>query len=741
MDAEIPGGVGLEPAGIQLLRKLPFRTRLVLVVSVPLLVLVGFAGFTIKDRFDALGAAEQYGQLVGPFEALTQVSRAVGDEAVVSADPDAPKAELADARRTTEAAAAALDAALPQLDGNVSDPTRLAAREVANRLVERGPNENLAAVGASALSAASQVAREVEDSNLATSLSAIVDLRRQQLAISEEAAVVTGYLAGSAPELDGWVTAITEQAAQARLFAETATVPERSAYEHSRSGDVPRDPVRAAVGSALPTEFPSVTTTPAEYRAVYAGKQTAADRGVAAVQQVVNEEADARQSHTRGVAIVVALGTAAVIWMALMLIWALVHSVSKPLRALTRSAREVSERRLPLLVDTLHRGGDLEVDALGDLTPIRVDSKDEIGELAKAFNTIQEVTVTVAREQSELLKKGIGDLYVNLARRNQSLLDRQISLIDDLEASADPDELASLFELDHLATRMRRNAESLLVLSGSEQPRHWGTSVPVVDVVRAAAAEIADFARLHAHGFEGDVAVVGHAVADLTHLVAELLENATAFSPPQTPVTVGGRMLDQRFVIGVTDRGIGMDEPRIAAANALLARPPAPGLALSRTLGLHVVAHLAARHGIHVQLRAASPSGVTALVVLPRTVLATTEGEHAPEHAQPPTRESAAAAEPVEREAEPEPVAVGVATAPFTHEAAAIAANSVTNGNGNGNGNGRGLTARVPGSHLTHQPSDAASPTGEVRPRPESVHDMLSRHERGKRDGHGKGLS
>ncbi|MEX0665638.1 MAG: HAMP domain-containing protein [Acidimicrobiia bacterium] len=733
-----------------MLRKLSFRSRLVLVVSVPLLVLLAFAGVTITDRFGALSAEEQYGSLVGPFEVLTEVARAAGDEAVVAADPSASARELAAAHRSTNAAAAALEDAMPQLDGNVSSGTRRNVRDVANRLVERGGDAALTAIGASALSAASNVAREVEDPNLATSLSAIVDLRRQQLAMSVETEVVTSYLAGGAPDLDDWVTAITEQTAQARLFAENATAPERSAYAHSGARNLPADPVRAATSGALPREFPAVTTTPAEYRDIYARRQAAADLGVVEVQGVVNAEADERQSETRGVAIVVALGTAAVIWMALMLIWALVRSVSKPLRALTRGARDVSERRLPLLVDTLHRGGDLSADALGDLTPIRVDSKDEIGDLAQAFNTIQEVTVTVAREQSDLLKKGIGDLYVNLARRNQSLLDRQISLIDDLEASADPDELASLFELDHLATRMRRNAESLLVLSGAEPPRHWGTSVPVVDVARAAAAEIADFARLHAHGFEGEVAVVGHAVADLTHLVAELLENATAFSPPSTPVTVGGRMLDQRFVIGVTDRGIGMDEPRIAQANALLARPPAPGLALSRTLGLHVVAHLAARHGIHVQLRPASPTGVTALVVLPPTLLTHVEAAAeteaaaavvpiaAPERARDP--EPITVAEPTEPVAdepeparEPEPAVVGAAPA-FASDAATEA-----NGKGNGNGNGNGLVGRVPGANLTHQPGDSTPAVGEARPRPEGVHDLLSRHERGKRDGKGKG--
>lgn len=706
-----------------------------LVVSVPLLVLLVFAGVTITDRFQALAVEEQYGSLVGPFEALTEVSRAVGDEAVMAADPDVPRRELTAAHRRTNAAAAALDTVMPQLDGNVSNATRRAVRDVANRLVERSDASTLTAVGASALSAASKVAREVEDPTLARSLGAIVDLRRQQLAFADEAVVVIEHLAGGLPDVDDWVRAITEQQAQARLFAESGSAVERAAYAASGATNTPGDPVRAAVTTTLPREFPVVTTTPREYRDLYADRQTAVDGGVIAVEDVVNAEADARQSHTRGVAIVVALGTAAAIWMALMLMWAMVRSVSRPLRALTRRAREMSERRLPQLVDTLHRGGDLGEEGLTDLSPIRVESKDEIADLAKAFNTIQEVAVTVAREQSELLKKGIGDLYVNLARRNQSLLDRQISLIDDLEAAADPDELASLFELDHLATRMRRNADSLLVLSGAEQPRHWGESVAVIDIMRAAAAEIADFARLHAHGFEGDVTIVGHAVADLTHLLAELLENATAFSPPSTPVTVGGRLLDQRLVIGVTDRGIGMDEPRIAEANALLARPPAAGLALSRTLGLHVVAHLAARHGIHVQLRPASPTGVTALVVVPPTLLArdeqpaTANGETAVSEplvaAVPVATDEDDAPEselndPVEPPREPEPVMAG--------------APSVTT-----NGTGPGLAARVPGTHLTHQPGDGTPADGEVRRRPEGVHDLLSRHQRGKRDGRGKG--
>src|SRR5262249_37484542 len=180
---------------------------------------------------------------------------------------------------------------------------------------------------------------------------------------------------------------------------------------------------------------------------------------------------------------------------------------------------------------------------------LTVASNDEIGELARAFNTIQETTVRVAEEQASLLRKGIGDLYVNLARRNQSLVDRQISLLRVREAlAANPRQDLSLFQPDPLATRMRRNVESLLVLSGAGQARQWSESIPILAVVRAASGEIADFARVSFVGFEGDVAIAGNAVADVTHILAELLENATAFSPPGSPVVVAGMLAERRLV-------------------------------------------------------------------------------------------------------------------------------------------------------------------------------------------------
>ena len=215
------------------------------------------------------------------------------------------------------------------------------------------------------------------------------------------------------------------------------------------------------------------------------------------------------------------------------------------------------------------------------------------------------------------------DLLTNLARRNQSLLYRQLDIINQLEESEqDPDALAELFRLDHIATRVRRNAENLLVLSGEQPPRTWSEPVPLRDVLRAAIAETEDLSRV-VSVVDEQTAVIGHAVTDLTHLLAELTENAVRFSPPDTSVTVRSRPDRQEpgaWLLTVEDWGIGMAPEVLAATNALLADPPELDLSVSQRLGFHVVARLAARHGIEVALSATPGSGVTALVRIPATL-------------------------------------------------------------------------------------------------------------------------
>jgi HAMP domain-containing protein len=314
-----------------------------------------------------------------------------------------------------------------------------------------------------------------------------------------------------------------------------------------------------------------------------------------------------------------ALLIAVILAIALLALFAVARSMARPLQRLRAGARDIAERRLPDAVERLRTtdAGGLDV----PVEPIGIRSRDEIGQVAQAVDEIQEVAVRLATEQAAL-RRSIGDMFTNLARRSQTLIDRQLELIDDLERNeADPETLEHLFRLDHLATRMRRNAEDLIVLSGADPGRHWAQRMTLVDVVRAAAAEVEEYQRVEFLPL-ADLEVTAHASIDVIHLLAELIENATAFSPPNTKVQVAGQAVPHGYVLEIEDRGLGMSDEELIQANERLANPPEIDFALSRVLGLYVVGRLAQRHGIKVQLRHSWYGGVTALSLLPHALLA-----------------------------------------------------------------------------------------------------------------------
>ncbi|MFE3196654.1 nitrate- and nitrite sensing domain-containing protein [Embleya sp. NPDC055664] len=291
------------------------------------------------------------------------------------------------------------------------------------------------------------------------------------------------------------------------------------------------------------------------------------------------------------------------------------RSLVRSLNTLRRSALEVAEERLPETVRRLSESDPGDVDLA--IEPIGVLSRDEIGQVARAFDAVHAEAVRLAAEQA-LLRGNVNSMFVNLSRRSQSLIQRQLALISDLEnREADPDQLANLFKLDHLATRMRRNGENLLVLAGEEPGRRWTRPVPLVDVLRAAASEVEQYERVEL-GALPTTDIAGRAVNDLVHLLAELLENSTTFSSPHTKVRVTGHILpDGRALIEIHDNGIGLTGDDLADANQRLARPPVVDVSISRRMGLFVVGRLATRHGIRVQLRPGEGGGTTALVMLP----------------------------------------------------------------------------------------------------------------------------
>lgn len=288
---------------------------------------------------------------------------------------------------------------------------------------------------------------------------------------------------------------------------------------------------------------------------------------------------------------------------------AIVHQ----LRRLRDAADELATVRLPRVVQRLRAGE--EVDIAAEAPPL-VFGTDEIGQVGQAFNAAQETAVRTAVEQAEL-RRSVRDVFVSLARRSQTLLHRQLALLDAMERrTTDPNELDELFRIDHLSTRMRRNAENLIVLSGAAPGRAWRRTVPVVDVIRAAIAEVEDYSRVHLRPTD-PAGLAGLAVGDVIHLLAELIENAISFSPPHTTVEVCGTAVGSGYTVEITDHGLGMSDTDLAQANDQLREPPEFKLSSTARLGLFVVGRLAERHHIEVSLRRAPSGGTTVIVLIP----------------------------------------------------------------------------------------------------------------------------
>ncbi|MEO3975109.1 nitrate- and nitrite sensing domain-containing protein [Streptomyces sp. CAU 1734] len=289
----------------------------------------------------------------------------------------------------------------------------------------------------------------------------------------------------------------------------------------------------------------------------------------------------------------------------------------RDLSRLRKEAHEVSGVRLPSVMRRLASGEQVDVET--EAPRLEYD-KDEIGQAGQALNTLQRAAVEAAVRQAEM-RRGVSEVFVNLARRNQVLLHRQLTLLDAMERrTEDTDELADLFRLDHLTTRMRRHAEGLVILSGAAPSRQWRKPIQLMDVVRAAVAEVEDYERIEVRRLPR-IGVGGPAVADLTHLIAELLENATVFSPPHTAVQVIGERVANGFTLEIHDRGLGMAAELLLDANLRLAETPEFELSDTDRLGLFVVSRLAQRQSVRVSLQPSPYGGTTAVVFIPSSLL------------------------------------------------------------------------------------------------------------------------
>jgi signal transduction histidine kinase len=440
---------------------------------------------------------------------------------------------------------------------------------------------------------------------------------------SEQRAILAAALIQRSLTSDALAALTTAQSDQAANLAEfnlTATPAQRQLWNSTGTGPnaylAPNEEQQAI---ALQTSNHSLATDATSADDWYGAMTHIINFQMGAVERSLVNQITSRASSLRNLAVTTAIVTGVVILfvlgLALFFTVVVARSMVRPLRRLRAGALEVAGMRLPETVRRMSEGegagAPLEVE------PIEVDSTDEIGEVARAFDQVHREAVRLAANEAAL-RGNVNAMFVNLSRRSQSLVERQIRLIDDLEqGEQDSERLANLFQMDHLATRMRRNSENLLVLAGHDVSRRWTGSVGLVDVLRAAVSEIEQYERVSLNVQPG-IAVRGQAVNDVVHLLAELVENATSFSAADTPVAVSGHLLNSGGVLlDITDQGVGMGAEEMAHANWRLDNPPVVDVAVSRRMGLFVVARLAARHGIRVRLRPASMGGLTALVWLP----------------------------------------------------------------------------------------------------------------------------
>jgi len=365
--------------------------------------------------------------------------------------------------------------------------------------------------------------------------------------------------------------------------------------------------------------------------------------GVAVSQEIVT--ADHRITHSAWVRVAAVCGGGLLGLLLTIVVTTLVaRGIIRRLRGLERSALTVAQHQLPDVISRLRQGADVDVEhetAALEASPGKTSSGkvshgktssgkvshgkingDEIDRVGQSFDLVRQTAIRAAVEEARL-RRGLNDVYRSLARRSQSLLHRQLTLLDQMERRAtDPEALDDLFRLDHLTTRMRRHAEGLIILAGAPPGRSWSNPVRMIDVMRGAIAEVEDYARV-AVAIRSQAALSGSAVADVIHLLAELIENATTLSPPYTSVRVSGDIVASGFAIEVEDRGLGMGPERIAELNARLAEPPEFNPADSDQLGLFVVSQLAKRHGIRVTLKASPYGGTAAIVLIPRQLVVT----------------------------------------------------------------------------------------------------------------------
>ncbi|WP_433387224.1 sensor histidine kinase [Micromonospora sp. KLBMP9576] len=617
-------------------RDWPIRSKLTALVVVPVTALLALWIFattlTFGPALDLLAARTLLYDLGRPGETVVAELQRERRLSVVQLAGDGPLPALVEQRQRTDQAVAELrrrvggddlrDAADELLDTRLDQlVTALAALPAGRGFIDRRAVDRAGAVGlySGMVDAAFQTfsaMANLPDRNLNRQALAVTALGRSRELLGQTDALLAGaFTAGRfAP---GEHLQLVRTVANQRFLAESAVADlpdaERAAFQRMSEG--------AAFGRLRTLQDALVdggsssrpTLDPAAWQESYQE-----------VQQTLREfelaQADglADRSVPTAVRILVRLGAAGLLGLVAVVVSVLVslrvgRHLAHRLTAVRTAALETAEHRLPEVVARLRRGE--QVDVAREAPPLEYGG-DEIGQVARAFTEVQRTAVQSAVDEITL-RRGLNEVFLNLARRSQGLVHRQLALLDRMERhSEDPDELAELFRVDHLATRLRRHAEDLVILAGAAPGRGWRNPVAAVDLVRGAISEVESYDRVDISTVT-PAAVLGRAVGDVIHLLAELIENATAFSPPRTRVEVSGQRVANGYAVEVTDRGLGMSAAALTDTNRRLARSPDFEPTETARLGHFVVARLAARHGVRVRLRPSDGGGLTAVVLIP----------------------------------------------------------------------------------------------------------------------------
>ncbi|MFI5837349.1 nitrate- and nitrite sensing domain-containing protein [Micromonospora sp. NPDC051300] len=625
-------------------RSTNLRTKIIALLA-SLVALWGFAAWvTVRDGFNLLGVQALNARVFEPSDPLLlelQDERRLSLRYLGESDPGQLQ-ELQAQRGRTDSAARTLwtsvqdwrtevpasdelEQRLAELKSEIGQLTQV-RDEVGRKTIDRTATLNAYDEAVDGIFAVFDALGGLDDDQIARDTAALIDLNRSRELLSQQDALLTGAVAANR-------LTVAEQTAFARLVgaqwfladrtARELAPSDRARYQQMVDGEAfgqlrtLQDRVLAAKGEDV---RPPVTAD--AWRA-------AADRAMADLRGVILAGGEDIVSRATPVAVGVivrlvlaaGLGLIAVVASVIVSITT-ARALVRQLERLREAAFRLANERLPSVVERLGRGE--EVDVQREAPPLQFGD-DEIGQVGKAFNVVQETAVRIAVEQAEL-RRSVRDVFLSLARRTQALVHRQLTLLDAMERREhDAEELEDLFRVDHLATRMRRNAENLIVLSGSTPGRAWRRSVPMVDVVRGAVAEVEDYTRVTVRPL-GAVSLTGRAVGDVIHLLAELIENGLSFSPPQTTVEVRGQLVANGFAIEIEDRGLGMSGDEMAAANARIVDRSELNLADAARLGLFVVSRLTERHGVRVQLRESAYGGTTAVVLIPRELISEDAG-------------------------------------------------------------------------------------------------------------------